>query len=123
MTTLTIRNLDPSVRARLERIAALRGQSLEAVMVDALRRVAGSQMGHGATITLTDLDQDLLDKLKYIAEETQVSIEDLVRETLSRAAHLGIEERDALFAGIRAMTPKGVTQTDSVALLRDVRGE
>ena len=49
------------------------------------------------------------------------SLEQELREILSRAARLTIEERVALAKSIRDMTPEGVTQTDSAELIRQNR--
>ena len=75
-----------------------------------------------ATLTIRNLDDEIVDKLKHKAKEHHRSLEAEVREILKQAAER--KSREELLAAadrIAAMTPKGVKQTDSAKLIREDR--
>ena len=74
-----------------------------------------------AQVIVRNLDDGVVATLKRKAALRGHSLEQELREILGSAARLTTEERMALAAGIREMTPKGVTQTDSAELIRDDR--
>lgn len=74
------------------------------------------------TVTIRNLDETIVKKLKKQAVDNNRSLEAELRDILNRAADrpskaelLGLADR------IKAMTPKGVQQTDSAELLREDR--
>lgn len=72
-------------------------------------------------IVLEGLDGELMEKLTRLANTRKVSVEDQIVTVLKDA--LG-RRRDSLADRadeIAAMTPKGVSQTDSVVLIREDR--
>ena len=74
-----------------------------------------------AQVIVRDLDDGVVAALERKAAMRGHSLEQELREILSRAARLTIEERVALAKSIRDMTPEGVTQTDSAELIRQNR--
>ena len=75
-----------------------------------------------ANLTIRSLDDQVVERLKEHALQNERSLEAEVRHILSEAANIPTrEEFWARADAIRAMTPKGVKQTDSVSLLREDR--
>ncbi len=75
-----------------------------------------------ASITVRNLDDDVVERLKYKAKQNGRSLEAEVRELLKQAADRKTpEELLAIADRIAAMTPEGVKQTDSAELLREDR--
>lgn len=74
-----------------------------------------------AQVIVRNLDQRVVATLKKKAELHGCSLEQELRDILSMAARLTNDERVALAKRIRAMTPTGVTQTDSAELIREDR--
>ena len=76
-----------------------------------------------ATITLREIDDDLLGRLEVRARLHGQSVEREIASVLEEVASkpLSPGERVAIATTIAAMTPKGVEQTDSVLLLREER--
>lgn len=77
-----------------------------------------------ATVTIRNLDDDVVEKLKLRAKEHNRSLEAELRQLLSDAAKLR-QMRETFLqeaARIREMTAKGRSQSDSVDLLREDRG-
>ena len=74
-----------------------------------------------AQVLVRNLDERVVAALKRKAELHGRSLEQELREALTRAARLSGEERVALARGVRGMTPTGVAQTDSAALIREDR--
>ena len=74
-----------------------------------------------AQVIVRNLDDSVVTTLKRKAELHGCSLEQELREILSAAARLSVEERLALARRIRAMTPSGVDQTDSTELIREDR--
>lgn len=75
-----------------------------------------------ATVTVRNLDEETVKKLKKQAATNNRSLEAELREILRQVA--GRPSRAELLAladRIAAMTPKGVKQTDSAELLREDR--
>lgn len=74
------------------------------------------------TLTITDLEETTVNSLRKVAAESGNTLEQaaamLIRSGLARSQSLNRWERAA---AIRAMTPKGVTQTDSTLLIREDR--
>jgi hypothetical protein len=74
------------------------------------------------TLTITDLEQSTVDSLRKVAAESGNTLEQaaamMIRSGLARSHSLARWERAA---AIRAMTPKGVKQTDSTLLIREDR--
>lgn len=70
---------------------------------------------------MRNVDTALIDKLKRRASTRGKSMEGAAREALQRGVRLNAKERRALAQRIRAMTPKGVEQTDSWLLIREDR--
>ena len=76
-----------------------------------------------ASVTIRNLDDDVVAKLKARAKANNRSLEAELRQLLNNAARQA--EREEFIAAarrIRAMTPD-VPQTDSVELLRELREE
>ena len=75
-----------------------------------------------ANLTIRNLDDAVVEKLKARAKENQRSLEAEIRilltETTERPSRKTFRE---LAERISAMTPEGVKQTDSVELLREDR--
>ncbi len=75
-----------------------------------------------ATVTIRNLDDAVVKRLKYQAKQNGRSLEAEVRELLKQAAdRKTIEELLAIADRIAAMTPTDRPQTDSVELLREDR--
>jgi plasmid stability protein len=74
------------------------------------------------TLTIRNLDQEVVDRLKAKAKENGRSLEAEAREILQNEARqlTGREARE-LVDRIAAMTPKGVKQTDSTKIIREFR--
>ena len=76
-----------------------------------------------ATLTIRNVDEDVVKELKKIAKQHGRSLEAELRRMLSETAER--QERKQRFlertARTRAMTPKGVKQTDSALLIREDR--
>lgn len=74
------------------------------------------------TLTITDLEDSTVDSLRKVAAESGNTLEQaaamMIRSGLARNEKLTRSERAA---AIRAMTPKGVRQTDSTVLIREDR--
>jgi phosphopantothenoylcysteine decarboxylase/phosphopantothenate--cysteine ligase len=77
-------------------------------------------------IHIEDIDERLMKSIELRAAENGRSLEDEVRTILEDAA-VGDRAAQPLkspaerFASIRAMTPKGVQQTDSTDMIREMR--
>ncbi len=74
-----------------------------------------------AQVVVRNLNKDVVASLKHKAVLHGHSLEQELRDILSAAARLAPEERIAISARIRAMTPSGVEQTDSADLIREDR--
>ncbi|MGE0748414.1 MAG: plasmid stabilization protein [Rhodospirillales bacterium] len=74
-----------------------------------------------AQVIVRNLDDKVVDALKCRAELHGHSLEQELRDVLTKAARLTPQEKLALSRRIRAMTPKGVRQTDSAVLIREDR--
>ena len=75
-----------------------------------------------ATVTIRNLDADVVERLKRKAKQNHRSLEAELRVILKdEARRLTGKEDRALADRIAAMTPEGVKQTDSVELLREDR--
>jgi plasmid stability protein len=74
------------------------------------------------TVTIRNLDDKVIKRLKMRAKNHRRSLEAELRDLLSHASQQPLIV-DALAEAdrIAAMTPKGVKQTDSVILLREDR--
>ncbi len=74
-----------------------------------------------ATVTIRNLDDAVVERLKYQAKQNGRSLEAEVRELLKQAANRKTpEELLAIADRIAAMTPD-VPQTDSAELIREDR--
>ncbi len=74
-----------------------------------------------AQVIVRNLDVRVVAALKRKAKLHGCSLEQELRDILSRAARPSAKERAALARRIRAMTPLGVAQTDSARLIREDR--
>lgn len=75
-----------------------------------------------ATLTIRNLDDTVVEKLKERARDNERSLEAEVRALLAQAAERPSRKKFiALAERIAAMTPEGIEQTDSVELLREDR--
>ncbi len=75
-----------------------------------------------ANLTIRNVDDHVVERLKKKAKDNNRSLEDELRELLKHAAHRrSPEELLAIAARIAAMTPEGIKQTDSAELLREDR--
>ncbi len=74
-----------------------------------------------AQVIVRNLDDQVVATLKRKAELHGCSLEQELRDILSKAARLTKDERVALAKRLRAMTPPGVAQTDSAQLIREDR--
>jgi len=72
-------------------------------------------------VIVRNLDDRVVAALKRKAELRGHSLEQELRDILSREARPTAEERVAIAARIRAMTPTGVEQSDSAELIREDR--
>lgn len=66
-------------------------------------------------------DEVLLTRLTDLAREHNRSVDQEIIALLQAAVRPRREDLPAIAARIAAMTPKGVKQTDSVEILREVR--
>ena len=76
-----------------------------------------------AQVIVRNLDDDVVARLKLKAELNGHSLEQELREILSRAAPLTTEQKLALIERAHAMTPKGVVQTPAELLIREDRDD
>lgn len=75
-----------------------------------------------ANLTIRNLDDKVVERLKKRAKDNGRSLEAELRELLKQAANRkSPEELLAIADRIAAMTPAGVKQTDSAELLREDR--
>jgi antitoxin FitA len=74
-----------------------------------------------ARVLVRNLDEQVVAALRRKAELHGRSLEQELRVALTTAARLSREERVALARRIRGLTPAGVTQTDSVEMIRQDR--
>ncbi len=75
-----------------------------------------------ANLTIRNLDDKVVERLKKKAKDNNRSLEAELRELLKQAANRkSPEELLAIADRIAAMTPEGVKQTDSAELLREDR--
>ncbi len=75
-----------------------------------------------ANLTIRNLDDHVVERLKKRAKDNGRSLEAELRELLKQAANRkSPEELLAIADRIAAMTPEGVKQTDSAELLREDR--
>ena len=75
-----------------------------------------------ATLTIRNLDDAVVERLKKRAKDHERSLEAEVRAMLTRESErLSREEFIELAEKIAAMTPEGVEQTDSALLIREDR--
>ena len=75
-----------------------------------------------ATVTIRNLDESTVERLKSRAKLHDRSLESELRQVLSTAANdIDAEEFTAIAARIRALTRQPLT-TDSTALIREDRG-
>ncbi len=75
-----------------------------------------------ANLTIRNLDDHVVERLKTKAKDNGRSLEAELRELLKQAAkRKSPEELLAIADRIAAMTPEGVKQTDSAELLREDR--
>lgn len=75
-----------------------------------------------ATLTIRNLDDQVVERLKARARDRNRSLEAEVRELLTRATERpSREDFIALVDRIAAMTPKDVQQTDSTEIIREFR--
>ncbi len=75
-----------------------------------------------ANLTIRNLDDHVVERLKKRAKDNGRSLEAELRELLKQAANRkSPEELLAIADRIAAMTPAGVKQTDSAELLREDR--
>ena len=75
-----------------------------------------------ANLTIRNLDDKVVERLKKKAKDNGRSLEAELRELLKQAANRkSPEELLAIADRIAAMTPEGVKQTDSAELLREDR--
>ncbi len=74
------------------------------------------------TVTVRDIDQETLERLKKRAAEEHRSLSAEIRKILQeQASRPTRSERLARVKEIAAMTPEGVPQTDSALLIREDR--
>ena len=79
-----------------------------------------------ATLTIRNLENAVVERLKQRAERNGRSLEAEIRQILQRTAGnppLTGEEAVTRARRIAAMTPKGVKQTDSTEIIRKMRDE
>jgi len=72
-------------------------------------------------IIIRNLDDQVIEGLKLRASLEGKSLEQLMREVAKAAVPLTGEARAALVRRLQAMTPGGVSQSDSTALIREDR--
>lgn len=71
-----------------------------------------------AQVLIRNVDEQVVQSLKQRAQRHGHSLEQELRTILTEAALPSVEDRVALSARLRAMTPPGVVQTDSTDLVR-----
>ena len=76
-----------------------------------------------AQVIVRNLDHGVVERLKLKAELNGHSLEQELREILSNAAPLTVEQKLALMRRSQAMTPKGVRQTPAEVLIREDRDD
>jgi len=75
-----------------------------------------------ATLTIRNLDDKVVEKLKERARDNERSLEAEVRALLAQAAERPSRKKFIELAEkIAAMTPEGVEQTDSTEIIREFR--
>lgn len=74
-----------------------------------------------AQVIIRNLENRIVEVLRARARLRGHSLEQELRDILTKAARLTREERLRRIDRIRAMTPKNVTQTDSTLLIREDR--
>lgn len=75
-----------------------------------------------ATVTIRNLDDEVVARLKAKAKDNGRSLEAELREILAQASQKPtLSEFRAIAERIAAMTPEGVEQTDSVEIIREFR--
>jgi antitoxin FitA len=76
-----------------------------------------------ATITISDVEDSLVEKIRDLAEQHNHSVEKEIRDLLQQAVEAKPRSRSLvdIANAIAALTPKGVPQTDSAILLREDR--
>jgi len=76
-----------------------------------------------ATITIPDLDDRVVDKIKDLAEEHNHSVESEIKDVLQQAVEALVHDRSLveIADAIAALTPKDLPQTDAAILLREDR--
>ena len=74
-----------------------------------------------AQVIIRNLEDDVVERLKFKAELSGHSLEQELREILRKAAPLSPEQKMALSERARAMTLKGVKQTPAEDLIREDR--
>ena len=74
-------------------------------------------------IVLEHLDEAAFANLSELARLNRLSLEEQAKRILAEAVDMRVQRRRRVESAdrIAAMTPKGVTQTDSVVLLREDR--
>jgi len=76
-----------------------------------------------AVVTLSNIDDRLLDQVRAAASRHHTSVEDEIVETLRKRFLAERQELRRQAEMISAMTPKGVAQTDSTIIVRQIRDE
>ncbi len=76
-----------------------------------------------ATVTLSNVDDRLLDQVRAAADRHKTSVEDEIVETLRKRFLAERQELRRRAEMIAAMTPKDVVQTDSTLIVRQIRDE
>ena len=75
-----------------------------------------------ANLTIRNLDDEVVDKLKERARDNDRSLEAELRALLTEMANRPSRKKRLEIANrIAAMTPEGVTQTDSTKIIREFR--
>ena len=75
-----------------------------------------------ANLTIRNLDDAVVDRLKERAKDNDRSLEAEIRTLLAQAAERPSPKKLRALAGkIAAMTPQGVEQTDSTEIIREFR--
>jgi plasmid stability protein len=74
-----------------------------------------------AQVIVRNLDARVVATFKRRARAASRSLEQELRDTLTRAARLTGAEKAALAQDIRAMTPPGAGHVDSAAIIREMR--
>jgi plasmid stability protein len=76
-----------------------------------------------ATITISDVDDALVEKITDLAKEHNHSVENEIRDLLRQAVEAKPRSKSLIDIAntVAALTPTGVPQTDSAILLRKDR--